>query len=274
MSGFFETRIENQETPAPPSAVRNLTRKKKKKNYKKRKAVSFEDSDKDSSDDKKPLSRNKFCQYHGKYIHFMDECTTLKALIKKAKSNKSIGYRKGNENVHQIRSERANWEKLKKAFKGRKKRKQESRTFEKMEVSGSEDSYQSLNDSDTSSKSDDSWSLSSNEGYLDNIKHSRKKFKTHSETFLILDQCINSKFNYESLRSHLTSHNNKKLSKNNVKETINQTDLVPITFGVLISKENTPKKWVQNKMADIRKIHTLKCWWTTAPVHWSYTNPT
>ena len=45
---------------------------------------------------------------------------------------------------------------LKKAFKGRKKRKQELHTFEKMEVSGSEDSDQSLDDSNAFSKSDDS----------------------------------------------------------------------------------------------------------------------
>ena len=41
----------------------------------------------------------------------------------------------------------------------------------------------------------------------------------------------------------------KKLSKNKVKKTINQTDLVPIIFGVLISKKKAPKKQVQNKMA-------------------------
>ena len=43
MSDFFEARVENLETPAPPLAVRSLTRKKK--NSKKRKVVSFEDSD-------------------------------------------------------------------------------------------------------------------------------------------------------------------------------------------------------------------------------------
>ena len=46
--------------------------------------------------------------------------------------------------------------KLKKAFKGRKKCKQELRAFEKMEVSRSEASDQSLNNSDASKKSDDS----------------------------------------------------------------------------------------------------------------------
>ena len=44
----------------------------------------------------------------------------------------------------------------KKAFKGRKKRKQELRTFEKMKFSGSEESDQSLYYSDESSKNDDS----------------------------------------------------------------------------------------------------------------------
>ena len=94
VSGFFQTRVENLETPAPLPAARSLTRKRR--NSKKQKAVSFEDSDKDSSsNDKKPPSKKKFCQYHGKCSHSTDKCTTLKALIKKAKSNKSKGYWKG-----------------------------------------------------------------------------------------------------------------------------------------------------------------------------------
>ena len=60
MSGFFETKVDHLETPAPPLAVRSLTRKKKKKKSKKRKAVCFEDSDEDYSDDKKPSSKKKF----------------------------------------------------------------------------------------------------------------------------------------------------------------------------------------------------------------------
>ena len=46
--------------------------------------------------------------------------------------------------------------KLKTAFKGRKKHKQEIHAFEKMDISGSEESNQSLDDSDVSSKTDDS----------------------------------------------------------------------------------------------------------------------
>ena len=46
--------------------------------------------------------------------------------------------------------------KLKKAFKGRQKHKQELCTFEKMEVSGSKYYDQSLYDSDASSKNVDS----------------------------------------------------------------------------------------------------------------------
>ena len=88
--------------------------------------------------------------------------------------------------------------KLKNFFKGRKKRKQELFTFEKMKDSGSEESNQSLKDSDTSSKSDDSWTLGSNKSYLDNIEQSKEKLKKHSKTFSTLDQCINSHFFYES----------------------------------------------------------------------------
>ena len=87
----------------------------------------------------------------------MDECASLKDLFKKAKSYKSKGCRTGDEKTytkHEVNVLIEN--KLKKAFKGRKKRKQELRTFENMKVSGSEESYQSLDNSDTSSKSDDS----------------------------------------------------------------------------------------------------------------------
>ena len=81
----------------------------------------------------------------------------LKALIKKAKSNKSKGYRKGGEKTYTKHETNVQIEKmLKRAFKGRKKHKQELRTFEKMEVSGSEMVDQSLDDSDVSSTSDDS----------------------------------------------------------------------------------------------------------------------
>ena len=59
ISGFFEMRVDNLETPAPPPAVRSLTREKKKKNSKKRKAVSCEDSDEESSDDEKPSSKEE-----------------------------------------------------------------------------------------------------------------------------------------------------------------------------------------------------------------------
>ena len=92
MSDFFETMVENLETPAPPEAVRSLTWKKK--------FQETEDSDKDSSDDEKPSSRKKFCQYHGKCSHSMDKCATLKALIKKAKFNKSKGFRKGGKKMY------------------------------------------------------------------------------------------------------------------------------------------------------------------------------
>ena len=79
--------------------------------------------------------------------------------------------------------------------------------------------------------------------------------KKQSEEFLTLDQCIDSNFHYEYFRSRLTNHTNKKLSKNKIKETINQTDLVPITFGVLISKERNSKK-VSPKQNSVHQRNT------------------
>ena len=152
---FFETRVENLETPVPPAAVRSLTRKKKKKNSRKRIAVSFEDSDEESADNKKPSSRKKFCEYHENCSNSTDECTIFKTLIKKAKSNKSKGFRKGGEKTYTKHEVNVLIEKkLKKAFKARKKRKQELHTFGKMV--GSKESDQSLDNSDRSSKSYDS----------------------------------------------------------------------------------------------------------------------
>ena len=128
MLSLFETRVENLETPSPPPTVRSLTRKKK--NSKKQKAVWFQDSDKDSSDNKKLFSKKTFCQYHGKCSHSTDECTTLKVLIKKAKSNKSKENRKGGEKTYTKNEVNVLIEKkLKKAFKGRNKRKQELHIF-------------------------------------------------------------------------------------------------------------------------------------------------
>ena len=50
----------------------------------------------------------------------------------------------------------------------------------------------------------------------------------------------------------MTSHTNKKLSKNKRKKIINQIDLVPIKFGVLISKERNSEK-ARPKKNDIRQ---------------------
>ena len=56
--------------------------------------MTFEDSDKDSSDNKQKTSRKNFIQFHKNCCYSIDECTTLMALIKKAKFNKSKGYKK------------------------------------------------------------------------------------------------------------------------------------------------------------------------------------
>ena len=153
--------------------------------------------------------------------------------------------------------------KRKEAFKGRKKRKQELRTFQKMEVLGSEESDQSLNDS---------WSSGSNKGYLDNIQLSRMILKKNSKTFFTLDQCIYSNFNYEYLRCCLTSHTNKKLSKNKIKKKINQTDLVPITFGILISKQRNSEKVSPQQNGVSQKKNLRYRGASTLIIHKSYLN--
>ena len=81
----------------------------------------FQDSKEDSSDDKKPPSKKKFCQYYGKFSHSTDECTKFKTLVKKAESNKSKGYRKGGEKSYTKHKVNVLIEKmLKQAFKGRR----------------------------------------------------------------------------------------------------------------------------------------------------------
>ena len=62
--------------------------------------------------------------------------------------------------------------------------------------------------------------------------HSRKRIKLYTESFSNLDDCINSNYNFESMRSRLVSHHN----KNNTENFSESDDLVPITFGLIVSK--------------------------------------
>ena len=76
-------------------------------------------------------------------------------------------------------------------------------------------------------------------------KHSSKKIKLYTESFNNLDDCINSNFNYESMRSRLVSHHN----KNNFEKFSENTDLVPITFGLIVnnSRNKTSQKTVSSR---------------------------
>ena len=153
ISDFLETRVENLQTPAPPPAVRSPH--EKMKNSKKQKAVYFEESDKDYSNNKKLPSKKECCQYHGNCGHSTGECTTLKALIKKAKSKQSKGYKEDNKKTY-TKHEVNVLIKLKKDFKGKKKHKQELHTFERIDVSESKESAQAIDVSNLPSKSNDS----------------------------------------------------------------------------------------------------------------------
>ena len=92
----------------------------------------MEDSDEGSSKEETPTRKKKFCQYQGKCSQSTDKCTTIKALIKKNKSSKSKGFKKGSEKTYTKHEANVLIEKkLKKTFKGNKKRKQEYITLKR-----------------------------------------------------------------------------------------------------------------------------------------------
>ena len=79
--------------------------------------------------------------------------------------------------------------------------------------------------------------LSPSRKTISSDKHSSKKIKCYTESFNNLDDCINSNFNYESMRSRLASHHN----KNNSEKYSENTDLVPITFGLIVNNSSSNK---------------------------------
>ena len=92
MAEFFETRIEYLEKLIP-SSVQEGSRK--------RKVVTFDNSDDEDSD--VGHSGKKLCQYHGTCEHTMDQCTTLKALVKQTKQKKSKHFdNKKRFNKHEV----------------------------------------------------------------------------------------------------------------------------------------------------------------------------
>ena len=201
MAESFETRIENLEKSIPPS-VPSRNNKKSKKGSKKRKSVTFDNSnDEDLHEGKKG---KKFCQYYGTCGHTTDQCTTLKALVKQAKQKKSRHFdKKKSFTKHEVKV--MVQKQVKKALK-KKKRKltEELHAFMKMCVSDLD--QESMNSS--SSEEGEVWKLGSGKLFNFNKKHSSKKLKQHVESFLNLDYCINANCNYESLCSRLVSKPN------------------------------------------------------------------
>ena len=142
MAELFETRIENLEKSIPPG-VPLINNRKSKKGSKKSKAVTFNNyEDKDSDEG---LSGKKFCQYHSTCGHTTDQCTTLEALIKKAKQKKSKHFDKKNRVIkHEVNA--MVQKQVKKTLKQKKrKRTEELRGLEKMSASYSD--QESMNSS-------------------------------------------------------------------------------------------------------------------------------
>jgi len=115
----------------------------------------------------------------------------------------------------------------------------ELNNFEGMKLS---DSEKSDNDDDvsmssfSSETSDNSeWKTGSDESLRKiSSNHSRKKLKHYTKTFSNFDSCLNANFNYESLRARLASHSKTKQNKKPMDE-----DLVPITFGLILTNKPT-----------------------------------
>ena len=87
---------------------------------------------------------------------------------------------------------------------------------------------------------------------------SSKKIKLEKTIFNNIDDCINCNFAYESMRSRLASHhsNNSKINPDT------NVDLVPITFGNIISRANNHDKISKlnkvNKKNDTTRINNKK----------------
>ena len=87
MSSYFETVVENI------PAVRSLPRKKKKQNSKKWKAVSFKDSDKDFSENKKKQARRNSVNIIESAVILRTNAQQSRSLLKRSNptSPKDIG---------------------------------------------------------------------------------------------------------------------------------------------------------------------------------------
>ena len=157
--------------------------------------------------------------------------------------------------------------KIKRYLKQKKKAKKttnELRNFEKLSVSSEEEdasmksissgSLENLNDSDlenmspfTGFKPDDEWKVGSDEIFVvhDTTSSSKnKKIKLGNEMLTCLDDCINSNFNYESIRSRLASQAKNK--NRMIKEKIE--DLVPIVFGTIVQNKSHPNGHTVNRV--------------------------
>ena len=81
-----------------------------------------------------------------------------------------------------------------------------------------------------------------------NINHSRTEVNVKSsKSFSTFDECLNACFKYESMRSRLASHHTN-TSKNNPNTNV---DLVPITFGNIISRVNNHDR--NSKLKKVKK---------------------
>ena len=93
-----------------------------------------------------------------------------------------------------------------------------------------------------------------------------EKVKFMNEVFMSPEECLNANYQFGSLKSCLTSHNNKQLI-NTVKNKVQ--DLVPVVLGTIIDNETNTGKIVHVYVKYIR-IKPLQYYCIVEQVHLSY----
>ena len=147
---------------------------------------------------------------------------------------------------------------------------EELRNFEKIKLSDDEKSEKSRNSksSKSSGKASDledlsdwssvcsfnsEWKIGSDENFVvHDMRSDSKRIKLENEVFTCLDDCINSNFNYESIRSRLVSQaKNKNRVENN-----NSEDLIPIVFCTIVRnvRRNANDKTLEKANEKILRI--------------------
>ena len=179
----------------------------------------------------------KYYILHGKCSHSADSYKYLRTMVnnhylKKKKHFRNYG--KSNKELNALIEKK--FQKFVK-YKNRRKTEKELQHFQEMQISNDESKksvsslVKSVESEEISSSSSD-WKIGSDELFVTCLNSdSENKIKPIKND---LDLFINTRLNHMSIRSRLVSQTNNNESISNNEQSINSTDLSPITSGVII----------------------------------------